>query len=80
MRRIKTIFCSLLMLISIMAVPCTTYAYTITASAPSISIDAEIARADVIVMKLRYKGDVLQCRRWNETQGCWVDPYWMDVK
>lgn len=33
MRRIKTIFCSLLMLISIMAVPCTTYAYTITASA-----------------------------------------------
>ena len=80
MRRIKTIFCSLLMLISIMAVPCTTYAYTITASAPSISIDAEIARADVIVMKFRYKGDVLQCRRWNETQGYWVDPYWMDVK
>ena len=29
MRRIKTIFCSLLMLISIMAVPYTTYAYTI---------------------------------------------------
>ena len=30
--------------------------------------------ADVIVMKTRLY------RRWNETQGYWVDPYWIDVK
>lgn len=36
-------------------------------------------RADVIVMKYRiYKG-VIQCRRWNETWGYWVDPDWIDL-
>lgn len=33
--------------------------------------------ADVIVIKTRlYKGKQ-QYRRWNETRGYWVDPYWI---
>ena len=44
--------------------------------------DAEIEpRADVIVLK--YRVDPVtgkwQCRRWNETKGCWVDPEWVDL-
>lgn len=35
--------------------------------------------ADVIVRKTRmYKGRP-QYRRWNETWGYWVDPYWIDM-
>lgn len=45
-----------------------------TASEPSIS-----PRADVIVVKFRVYNGVLQFRRWNETWGYWVDPYWMVV-
>ncbi len=40
---------------------------------------ANVPRADVIVRKLRLNNGVLQYRRWNETQGCWVDPDWIDV-
>ena len=36
-------------------------------------------RADVIVVKFRVYNGVLQCRRWNETWGYWVDPYWVVV-
>lgn len=36
-------------------------------------------RADVIVRKYRVYNGVTQYRRWNETQGCWVDPDWIDV-
>ena len=35
--------------------------------------------ADVIVVKTRISYGRVQYRRWNETQGYWVDPYWMDV-
>lgn len=35
--------------------------------------------ADVIIRKTRiYKGRP-QYRRWNETRGYWVDPYWIDI-
>lgn len=34
--------------------------------------------SDVIVMKLRTYNGRLQYRRWNETQGYWVDPYLID--
>ncbi len=46
----------------------------------SSGADSEIIPyADVIVYKFRlYKG-VQQYRRWNETRGYWVDPYWIDV-
>lgn len=36
-------------------------------------------RADVIVTKYRVSNGIPQYRRWNETQGYWVDPYWIDL-
>ena len=35
--------------------------------------------ADVIVYKYRIENGKQQYRRWNETRGYWVDPYWIDV-
>ena len=35
--------------------------------------------SDHIIMKYRYLNGHLQCRRWNATQGYWVDPYWENV-
>jgi len=41
-------------------------------------MDTIMPLADVIVKIERiYEGRV-QWRRWNETQGYWVDPYWID--
>lgn len=40
---------------------------------------AEVYRADVIVTKFRIHNGVTQYRRWNETKGVWVDPYWIDL-
>ena len=36
-------------------------------------------RADVIKKIFRLYDGVLQYRRWNETQGYWVDPDWINV-
>ena len=41
--------------------------------------DVEGRIADEIIMKFRYYNGHLQCRRWNATQGYWVDPYWKNV-
>lgn len=35
--------------------------------------------ADVIVYKYHIENGKQQYRRWNETRGYWVDPYWIDV-
>lgn len=35
--------------------------------------------ADVIVYKHRLLNGKPQYRRWNETRGYWVDPYWIDL-
>ena len=35
--------------------------------------------ADVIVTKYRMYEGKLQKRRWNETRGFWVDPYWIAI-
>ena len=35
--------------------------------------------ADVIVYKYRVENGKYKYRRWNETRGYWVDPYWIDV-
>ena len=35
--------------------------------------------ADVIVYKYRIVNGRKQYRRWNETRGYWVDPYWLDI-
>ena len=42
--------------------------------------DSYSPRAVVIVRKHRMANGVRQYRRWNETHGYWVDPYWIDVK
>lgn len=46
---------------------------------PEASISVIEPRADVIVYKYRVVDGVYQYRRWNETQGYWVDPYWIDM-
>ena len=35
--------------------------------------------ADVIALKRRVYQGRQQFRRWNQTQGYWVDPYWIDM-
>ena len=35
--------------------------------------------ADVIVTKYRAYEGKFQKRRWNETRGYWVDPYWITI-
>ena len=35
--------------------------------------------ADVIVYKYRLLNGKQQYRRWNETRGYWIDPYWIDL-
>ncbi len=59
-----------------------------TATAQAASIDPPAAQsadtgiqphADVIVTKYRAYQGKLQKRRWNETRGYWVDPYWITI-
>lgn len=46
----------------------------------SCSSEGEITPyADVIVYKYRIYNGVHQYRRWNETRGYWVDPYWINL-
>ena len=35
--------------------------------------------ADVIVYKYHLLNGKQQYRRWDETRGYWVDPYWIDL-
>lgn len=35
-------------------------------------------RKDVIVIYTREYHGIMQYRRWNETQNCWVDPDWIN--
>lgn len=44
-----------------------------------ITQDEESRVSDHIVMKYRYLNGHLQYRRWNATQGYWVDPYWRNM-
>ena len=44
-----------------------------------VQSESDVTRATVIVYKIRYYRGRHQIRRWNETFGYWVDPYWIDV-
>ena len=44
-----------------------------------VTQDAEARISDHIEMKDRYHNGHVQCRRWNATQGYWVDPYWITL-
>lgn len=50
---------------------------------PPVTIQADggeiTPRADQIVVKTRFYNGKQQYRRWNATQNCWVDPYWIDM-
>lgn len=41
--------------------------------------DVEERISDHIEMKYRYYNGHVQYRRWNATQGYWVDPYWRNM-
>lgn len=41
--------------------------------------DTVAPQADVIETKYRSFGGKIQYRRWNKTQGKWVDSHWIDV-
>ena len=47
-------------------------------AAQSIQVGVQ-PHADVIVTKYRAYQGKLQKRRWNETRGYWVDPYWITI-
>lgn len=36
--------------------------------------------ADVVYYVYRTRDGWIQKRRWNESRGYWVDPYWINVK
>ena len=59
----------------------TTFAADIPqAPTPQSSSESTVAScADVIVYKFRLYNGKQQYRRWNETRGYWVDPYWIDM-
>lgn len=45
----------------------------------SVLSGIEVLSQDTIVMKYRIYNGKPQCRRWNATKGCWVDPAWIDM-
>lgn len=50
------------------------------APTPQSSSESTVAPfADVIVYKFRLYNGKQQYRRWNETRGYRVDPYWIDM-
>ena len=66
--------------IMVTAVPTTFAADIPQAPTPQNSSECTIMPcADVIVYKYRFESGKYQYRRWNETRGYWVDPYWIDV-
>jgi hypothetical protein len=38
-----------------------------------------MVRGDVIIIKYKTVNGIHYYRRWNETQGVWVDPYWIPI-
>lgn len=77
-KRIICTFCAMVMISAF--VPVSYAAEHLPTTPSSISSESEIVpHADVIVYAYRIHNGVQQYRRWNETRGYWVDPYWIDV-
>lgn len=59
----------------------TTTAFAANEKAPILSQNTSdiiiTPYADVIVKYYRMYDGLVQYRRWNETRGYWVDPYWI---
>lgn len=76
----KKRMCVLLLALSLGSLSMTVGANEMTvAQKTEITQDMEGRIADEIIMKYRTLNGHLQCRRWNATQGYWVDPYWRNV-
>ena len=78
-KKIICTFCTMVMISAF--VPVSYAAECLSTITPNISSsESEIVPyADVIVYEYRIYNGVQQYRRWNETRGYWVDPYWIDV-
>ena len=76
----KKRMCVLLLVLSLGSLGMTVGANEVTvAQGTEATQDVEGRISDNIEMKVRYHNGHLQCRRWNATQGYWVDPYWKNV-
>ena len=77
-KKIVCAFCAMIMISAF--VPVSYAAERLPTTPSSTSSESEIVpHADVIVYAYRIYNGVQQYRRWNETRGYWVDPYWIDV-
>lgn len=75
----RRLIVTLLITLTLFSVCLPVYAAETGVSETSNSESIIEPRADVIVVKYRLHNGVYQFRRWNETRGYWVDPYWMDL-
>lgn len=75
----RRLIVTLLIVLTLISVCLPAYAAEVGVPETSESESVIEPRADVIVVKYRVNNGVYQFRRWNETQGYWVDPYWMDL-
>lgn len=78
-KKIICAFCTMIMISTF--VPVSYAAECLPSITPnSSSSESEIVPyADIIVYEYRIYNGVQQYRRWNQTRGYWVDPYWIDV-
>lgn len=65
--------------LAVSALTSTAQAMSVERPAVQVSADGIQPYADVIVTKYRAYQGKLQKRRWNETRGYWVDPYWITI-
>lgn len=76
----KKRMCMLLLTLSLGSLSITAGANETTmAQETEVTQDVEARVSDTIIMKYRTLNGHLQCRRWNATQGYWVDPYWITL-
>ena len=75
----RKLIITLLIVLSLVSVCLPAYASEVEVSTTAASESVIEPRADVIVVYYRVVSGVYQYRRWNETQGYWVDPDWIDM-
>ena len=75
----RKLIVALLIVLTLFSVCLPAYAAEVEVPETSESESVIEPRADVIVFKYRTYNGVYQFRRWNETQGYWVDPYWINM-
>ena len=70
----------LLSIILVLSFLCPLETVTVLASEPPEPTPPSISTfAQVIVTQYAYISGILCYRRWNQTKGTWVDPYWTQV-